>query len=147
MAAATGSRFTFPRHEVQRHDSPLFDGGSGSDEYAQLQNARGVMNCLQQRVQDLERINHDLEYRLEDQSEQCEEIKEECVSIERIWKDKHEVLENEIKTWKREFEAEQLKGDRVREHLSRTERELHGMLQRKYELIKGPGGRPTGETA
>jgi hypothetical protein len=62
-------------------------------------------------------------------------------------KDKHEVFENQIKTWKREFEAEQLKGDRVREHLSRTERELYGMLQRKYELIKGPGGRPTGETA
>jgi hypothetical protein len=73
MAGATGLRFTFPRHDVPRHDSPLFDGGP--DEYAQLQDARGVINCLQQRVQDLERINHDLEYRLEDQSEQCVEVK------------------------------------------------------------------------
>ena len=37
-----------------------------------------------------------------------------------------------------------MKGDRVREHLSRTERELYGILQRKYELLRGPGGRPAG---
>jgi predicted RNase H-like nuclease (RuvC/YqgF family) len=144
MAGATGLRFTFPRHDIPRHDSPLFER-MGTDEYAQLQDARQVTNSLQQRVHDLERINHDLEYRLEDQATQCMEVEKECVSIERIWKAKCEVFENEIKTWKQQFEAQKLKGDRVREHLSRTERELYGMLQRKYELIRGPGGRPTGE--
>ena len=40
-----------------------------------------------------------------------------------------------------------MKSDRVRDHLSRTERELYGILQRKYELIRGPGVRTTGSSS
>ena len=146
MAGATGLRFTFPRHDVPSHDSPLFER-MGTEEYAQLQDCRQIIDSLQQRVHDLERINLDLEYRLEDQAKQCMEVEKECVSIERNWKAKGKVLEKEIGSWKQQFEAQKLKGDRVREHLSRTERELYGILQRKYELLRGPGGRPTGPTA
>ena len=32
-----------------------------------------------------------------------------------------------------------LKTERCREHLSRTERELYGILQRKYQLMRGGG--------
>jgi chaperonin cofactor prefoldin len=145
MARNTGSRYDFPPHDIPRHDSPLFDR-TGSDEYTQLQDARKVTNHLQQRVHDLETRNQFLEYQLEDDATKYMEKETDCVSIERIWKAKCEVIENEISTWKRQFEAQQLKGDRVREHLSHTERELYGMLQRKYELIRGPGGRPTGKT-
>ena len=145
MAGATGLRFTFPRHDVPSHDSPLFER-MGTEEYAQLQDCRQIIDSLQQRVHDLERINLDLEYRLEDQAKQCMEVEKECVSIERNWKAKGKVLEKEIGSWKQQFEAQKLKGDRVREHLSRTERELYGILQRKYELLRGPGGRPTGPT-
>ena len=145
MAGATGLRFTFPRHDVppQQHDSPLFER-MGTDEYAQLQDFRQIIDSLQQRVLDLERINLDLEYRLEDQAKQCMEVEKECVSIERSWKAKGEALEREIADWKQQHDAQKLKGDRVREHLSRTERELYGILQRKYELMRGPGGRPMG---
>jgi hypothetical protein len=72
------------------------------------------------------------------------EVEKECVAIERKWKAKCDSLEKEILNWKEQFEAQKLKGDRLREHLSRTERELYGILQRKYELIRGPGGRVTG---
>ncbi len=144
MAGATGLRFTFPRHDIPpQHDSPLFER-MGTDEYAQLQDCRQIIDSLQQRVHDLERINLDLEYRLEDQAKQCMEVEKECVSIERSWKAKCEALEREIANWKQQYEAQKLKGDRVREHLSRTERELYGILQRKYELMRGPGGRPMG---
>ena len=145
MSGATGLRFTFPRHDIiPQHDSPLFER-MGTDEYAQLQDCRQIIDSLQQRVYDLERINLDLEYRLEDQAKQCMEVEKECVSIERSWKAKCEVLEKEITNWKQQYDAQKLKGDRVREHLSRTERELYGILQRKYELIRGPaGGRGSG---
>jgi hypothetical protein len=146
MAGATGLRFTFPRHDVPSHDSPLFER-MGTEEYAQLQDCRLIIDSLQQRVHDLERINLDLEFRLEDQAKQCMEVEKECVSIERSWKAKCTALEKEISNWKLQFEAQKLKGDRVREHLSRTERELYGILQRKYELIRGPGSRPTGPNA
>lgn len=143
MAGATGMRFTFPQHDVPRNESPLFER-MGTDEYAQLQNCRSNTDTLQQRIHDLEQVNLDLEYRLEDQAKQCMEIEKDCVSIERSWKAKCKGFEDEIATCKKQFEAQKMKSDRVRDHLSRTERELYGILQRKYELIRGPGVRPTG---
>jgi hypothetical protein len=35
---------------------------------------------------------------------------------------------------------EEKKGDRLREQISRTEKELYSILQKKYELMRGPGG-------
>jgi len=132
--------------------SSLWDtqGGSsnqqrlGTEEFIELQQYRLIIDNLQERIQNLERINVDLEYRLEDQAKQCMSVEKECIEIERTWKTKCEGLEAEISHWKNEYESQQLKGDRLREHLSRTERELYGILQRKYELIRGPGGRMVG---
>ena len=138
MAGVTGLRFTFPRHDIPRYDSPMFER-MGGDDYAQLQNCRHTTDALQQRVHDLERVNLDLEYRLEEQARQCMEIEKECVSIERTWETKCKGFEKEISTCKLQFDAQKMKSDRVRDHLSRTERELYGILQRKYELIRGPG--------
>ena len=139
MTGATGLRFAFPRHDIPRYDAPMFER-IGGDEYAQLQNCRQATDTLQQRVLDLERVNLDLEYRLEDQARQCMDIEKECVSIERTWETKCKGFENEIISCKLQFDAQKMKSDRVRDHLSRTERELYGILQRKYELIRGPGG-------
>jgi chromosome segregation ATPase len=119
-------------------DTPLWER-IGSDEFAELQQCREIIESLQQRVQSLEKINVDLEYRLEDQAKQCMAVEKECLEIEREWKAKCDVLENEISNWKNEYEILKLKGDRLRGHLSRTERELYGILQRKYELTRGPG--------
>ena len=136
-------RFAFPPHDYTRHDAPLFER-MGTDDYNQLQNSRHQTDALQQRIHDLERVNLDLEYRLEDQAKQCMEIEKECVSIERSWKVKCKTFEDEIAAGKKQFEAQKMKSDRVRDHLSRTEKELYGILQRKYELIRGPGVRPGG---
>ena len=146
MAGATGLRFTFPRHDIPHNDSPLFEK-MGTDEYAQLLNARQTTDTLQQRIHDLEKVNLDLEYRLEEQAKQCMEIEKECVSIERSWEARCKDFENEISFRKQQFEAQKMKSDRVRDHLSRTERELYGILQRKYELIRGPGVRTTGSSS
>jgi hypothetical protein len=54
----------------------------------------------------------------------------------------HDILpyyRKSISDWKNEYEILKSKGDRLRGHLSRTERELYGILQRKYELTRGPG--------
>lgn len=145
MSGATGLRFAFPPHDYTRHDTPLFER-MGSDDYNQLQNSRQQTDALQQRIHDLERVNLDLEYRLEDQAKQCMEIEKECVSIERSWKVKCKTFEDDIAAGKKQFEAQKMKSDRVRDHLSRTEKELYGILQRKYELIRGPGVRHGGSS-
>ena len=89
----------------------------------------------------------DLESRLEDQAKQCMAVEKECIAIDRSWREKAEGLENEIKDWKKKNDTQENKTNRLREHLSRSEKELYGILQRKYELMRGPGrGGPSGLT-
>ncbi len=107
------------------------------DEFAELQQCKQVIENLQQRVFKLEKINLDLEYRLEDQAKQTMSVEKECIILERRWKSHSEELGQEINKWKAAYESEQNKGERLREHLSRTERELYGILQRKYEFMRG----------
>ena len=136
MAGATGLRFNFSGKGEAEGDAPLFERMGAVDE---LQKYRQVIDALQSRVQDLERINIDLESRLEDQAKQCMAVERECIAIERTWRDKADGLEEEIKDWKKKNDTQELKTNRLREHLSRTEKELYGILQRKYELMRGPG--------
>ena len=91
MAGATGLRFTFNGNQQKANgDAPLFERMGAADE---LQKCRQVIDALQSRVQDLERINMDLESRLEDQAKQCMAVERECIAIERSWREKAEGLE------------------------------------------------------
>lgn len=149
MSGATGLRFNFSSSsrpafqygdggESNGLDAPFFERIGTAEE---LQQCKRLIETLQMRVMDLERINVDLEYRLEDQAKQCMTTEKECTSVERKWRAKCETLEKDIETWKRDYEAEKQRAARLREHLSRTERELYSILQRKYELMRaGPAG-------
>jgi hypothetical protein len=130
-----GLRYKYSHQEME--SSPLFERQMNNDEYEELHQCKMVIDNLQQRVSKLEKINLDLEYRLEDQAKQTMAVEKECLSLEFRWKDHSEELENEINRWKAAFESEKMKGERLREHLSRTERELYGILQRKYEFMRG----------
>lgn len=101
------------------------------------QQFRTTIDALQERIADLERINVDLEYRLEDQARQCMDIEKECMAIKREWASKCDLLQTEIEHWKLEHQNEQTKSTKLREQNSRTERELYRILQRKYELMRG----------
>lgn len=140
MAGATGLRYnnSYNRQHEIMDSMPMFER-MGSEEYMELQQCRSLIDSLQQRVNKLEKINLDLEYRLEDQAKQSMALEKECIAIDRKWKARCEQLEAVIDKQKQDFELEVQKGERVREHLSRTERELYGILQRKYELMRGPG--------
>ena len=152
MSGATGLRFNFSssssRPSYYAHEdsttpssvvhAPFFERISTAEE---LQQCKWLIDTLQLRVRDLERINVDLEYRLEDQAKQCMSTEKECISLERKWRAKCDILEKDVETWKKESEAEKQRAAKLREHLSRTERELYSILQRKYEIMRaGPGG-------
>lgn len=58
-----------------------------------------------------------------------------------------------MEEWKDKYEKQTKKTERVNEHLHRTERELYGILQRKYQLMRGGphsqdaiGPRPEGKS-
>ena len=75
---------------------------------------------------------------MEEQAKQSMAVEKECLDIELKWKEHSDSLEKDIEKWKKAYELEKTKTEKLREHLSRTERELYGILQRKYELIRGP---------
>jgi len=140
MAGATGLRYNFGRNNNEIiADSPLFERQrmSNQDDYIDL---RMLIDGLQLKISRLEKINVDLESRLEEQAKQSMSVEKECLSIEQGWKAKNDELMKEIEACKDSLKAERVKGDRLREHLGRTERELYGMLQRKYEFnfMRGP---------
>jgi len=67
------------------------------------------------------------------------ELERESSEKEAEWSSKCSKLQNEIEVLKQDCETERIKNERLREHLSRTERELYSILQRKYELMRGGG--------
>lgn len=111
----------------------------GSEEYAELQNNHAIIDSLQMRVRNLEDINIKLEQMLENQAKQNVGLERDSDNMERLWKEKTEELQKNIEKLNTELQSEKLKNERLREHLSRTERELYGILQRKYELMRGSG--------
>lgn len=129
------------RYSIGSQDTidPLFERME-SDEYAEAQRNREIIENMQLRLEEMERINVDLEDRLEDQAKLCVDLEHECTEIERSWREKCVYLEHEIDEWKKRSMVEEKKGDRLREQISRTEKELYSILQKKYELMRGPGG-------
>jgi hypothetical protein len=135
MSGATGLRYNFSKPSA--NDSPLFERQIG-DEYAELQHCRMIIEQQQQRINRLETINMDLERRLEDQARQSMDVEAECIAIERRWKERGEIYQQEIERVKKEHDLEKRRSAQLREQLSRTERELYVILQRSYELRRGP---------
>lgn len=136
MSHLSGQRHPFSRYEVP--DTPLFDRELDGEEYADLQQCKRKIDGLNQRIGKLEKINVDLEKRLEDEAKQNLAMEKECVSIERKCKSKCDQLESIINKLNGELDTEKNKNTRLREQVSRTEKELYGILQRKYELMRGP---------
>jgi hypothetical protein len=121
-------------------DSPLFERTMPNDEYSEFQQLRNIIDGLTQRISKLEKINVDLEARLEDQAKQSMAVETELIAMERSWRAKCENLNQEISKWKLEYEGEKLKNNKLRDHLTNTEREVYTILQRKHELMRGGGG-------
>eukprot|EP00602_Paraphysomonas_sp_CaronLab_P000482 CAMPEP_0185018544 /NCGR_PEP_ID=MMETSP1103-20130426/1232_1 /TAXON_ID=36769 /ORGANISM="Paraphysomonas bandaiensis, Strain Caron Lab Isolate" /LENGTH=219 /DNA_ID=CAMNT_0027548387 /DNA_START=27 /DNA_END=686 /DNA_ORIENTATION=+ len=138
-------------HEPQQPDH--FDNGSldgppyferlETNEYIELQESRRIIEVLHHRVRSLENINIDLEYRLEQQAKATLAAESKYTDIDMSWRAKYEELEKETLEWQNKYVTQTQKTEKLREHLSRTERELYGILQRKYQLMRGGGGAPS----
>ena len=62
-----------------------------------------------------------------------------CTDTAIEWSQTYATLEMDIEKWKLAYKQEKLKSDHFKEQLSKTEREMYSILQRKYEVIRGPG--------
>mmetsp|Transcript_215 Transcript_215/g.619 ORF Transcript_215/g.619 Transcript_215/m.619 type:complete len:266 (+) Transcript_215:102-899(+) len=105
-------------------------------EAAELQDCRQHLWMCAERIAELESINVDLETRLETQANDYVRLEAEAADSQRRWKDQYEALERECDTWRQSNSQLELKNHQLRNQLLRTERELHGILQKKYEFME-----------
>jgi hypothetical protein len=65
-------------------DSTLWQRTDNDTDFNELHKNRQIIDALQSRLEHLERINMDLEYRLEDQAKQCIAAERECKTTEKL---------------------------------------------------------------
>ena len=105
--------FNGNRPNTDNGNQPLFERMTNIEE---VQQCRQMIEELNTRVHDLERINVDLEHRLEEQAKSSMETEKECVEIERKWQKKNKDLEEEIAKWQARYKGQETKtGKHVRE--------------------------------
>ncbi len=89
---------------------PPFFERIGNDDFNEVQHCKVIIEQQQQRLKRLEKINMDLEYRLEEQAKQSMAVEAECIAIEKKWKEICEKKDAEIETLEKNFENEKKKG-------------------------------------
>jgi len=103
---------------------------------AEVQDCHSQLRMCMQRISDVEAINVDLESRLEAQAREYIDLESDAADSLTHWKAQYNALVEEAANWKRSYEHQELKSQKIREQLLRTERELHGILQKKYDIME-----------
>jgi hypothetical protein len=103
----------------------------------ELKSYSRIIQSQNARLAELERVNDDLERRLEIQAKQKMTLESELTAMERQWSMRYSELETERDAWKGAVEAERRRSTGLRDQISRKDRELHRMLQRKYDGSRG----------
>mmetsp|Transcript_18957 Transcript_18957/g.59553 ORF Transcript_18957/g.59553 Transcript_18957/m.59553 type:complete len:250 (+) Transcript_18957:138-887(+) len=131
-------------NEIEAYGGGFFDRLSNSVsgmprdtyDYAELQDCRTHLRLCAARIQELESINVDLEARLEAQANEYVRLETDAAESQARWKAQYEALENECEMWRQSNAQLELKNHKLRDQLLRTERELHGILQKKYDFME-----------
>uniref|UniRef100_A0A7S3NP63 Uncharacterized protein n=1 Tax=Aureoumbra lagunensis TaxID=44058 RepID=A0A7S3NP63_9STRA len=132
---------------TRNHDEKMIrgdqDGGENTRslprdayEVAELQDCRQHLRLCAERISELEQLNIDLESRLEEQANEYVKLESEAAESQRRWKEQFEHLERECELWRNSNSQLELKNQQLRNQLLRTEKELHGILQKKYEFME-----------
>ena len=120
---------------AQQGDAPLFER-MGQDELAEIQLIQQQLGESEERRMELERINLDLERRLEVQAKERMNNESEMAEETRVWQQRLAQADDRCKEWKGRCEMEQKHREVLVEKLRRTEKELHRILQKKYDIVK-----------
>uniref|UniRef100_A0A7R9UG52 Uncharacterized protein n=1 Tax=Pinguiococcus pyrenoidosus TaxID=172671 RepID=A0A7R9UG52_9STRA len=128
-----------PAPAVVRYMTPVEERFAADD----LTDARELQNKveeLERRIHMLDNVNAELEHRLEQMAR--ERLRADQRTVQQL-REKDELLaqkEREKGAWEKRYEAEVKSSGYVRDQLRRTEKELHRILRRKYDLQRGPQG-------
>jgi len=116
--------------------SPIIFERIATHDLKEVHEYHGVIESQQKRIKNLEKINMDLEKRLEVQAKQHFQIEKDIAVIDQRWQEKCNALQQEVSDLEVLLKEEQAKSVSAIEKFSRTERELHRMMQRKYDSFQ-----------
>lgn len=116
---------------------PLFQRlDPGTDHFTDFQELQRHAEAYRQRAADFERMNADLEHRLERQGNQRMQLEAALAEAQRGHARAMEDKERELTEQQQRLEQLQVQNHRLRDNLHRTERELVGVLAKKYEIVE-----------
>lgn len=113
-------------------NAPLFER-IVTEEVQEMKAYARVIETQGRRLSELERIHDDLETRLELQTKQNMELEKRLDEQKQSWSSKCEGLEKDLDSWKNLVQVERTRNDRLREQLIKKDKEIHKMMQRKYD--------------
>mmetsp|Transcript_24675 Transcript_24675/g.29801 ORF Transcript_24675/g.29801 Transcript_24675/m.29801 type:complete len:257 (-) Transcript_24675:211-981(-) len=123
--------------------TPLFER-LVSEEVQELKSYARIIESQNRRISDLERIHDDLEARLELQTKERMDLEEKLEEEKRKWATDRDVLDKECSAWKGHAQSERMKNERLLDQINRKDKEIHRMIQRKYDAAKTPHQPPHG---
>jgi len=100
---------------------PLFER-LVSDDVQELKSYSRIIQSQNARLSELERVNDDLERRLESQAKYKMEMEAEFSRMERLWGTRYNEISEERDAWKGAVEAERRRCKGLREQISRKDR-------------------------
>mmetsp|Transcript_16 Transcript_16/g.67 ORF Transcript_16/g.67 Transcript_16/m.67 type:complete len:237 (-) Transcript_16:553-1263(-) len=95
---------------------------------------------LERRVHVLEEVNAELEHRLEQMAKERLRGDAKARDVLRAREEAVAAKERERAAWEKRYEVEVKATSYVRDQLRRTEKELHRILRRKYDMQRGSQG-------
>mmetsp|Transcript_3752 Transcript_3752/g.5690 ORF Transcript_3752/g.5690 Transcript_3752/m.5690 type:complete len:620 (-) Transcript_3752:774-2633(-) len=138
-SAETTSVMKTPRGSMDTDSTPapLFER-IVSEEAQELGEYSRHVQVLSARVAELQRIHDDLEHRLEIQSKDRMELEQTLEKRERMWADRCDSVEKERDQWKSMVQVERKRNERLLDQVYRKDKEIHRMIQRKYDSERHP---------
>lgn len=107
-----------------------------SEEVQTLKAYVRTIEIQNRRLAELERIHDDLESRLEVQTQERLELEQTLEREEQMWASRFNTLEKERDQWKEAVQSERTKNERLLDLVYRKDKEIHRMIQRKYDSSK-----------
>uniref|UniRef100_A0A7S2KAU5 Uncharacterized protein n=1 Tax=Leptocylindrus danicus TaxID=163516 RepID=A0A7S2KAU5_9STRA len=116
---------------------PLFERLFSSEEAQDMKTYSRIIGSQNRRLTDLERVHDDLEIRLEEQTKARMDLEAELDAQQRMWSERYAQLEKERDEWKNKVSAEQNKNELLLKQINHKNKEIHRMIQHKYDVTSG----------
>lgn len=113
--------------------SPLLFERLVTEESVELKTYSRIIESQNRRLADLEVSHDDLERRLEMETQKRISVQQDLDRQNLEWQQKYETLEKDLESWKKLVNAERAKNERLLDQVMRKDREIHRMIQRKYD--------------